>query len=114
MFKSSLAHAGASWIVLARSQDETPIKVQFGDMRSLAEVARYRNPKASAKNSQPKMLSPEEYRKIVNRALPKCGTVELMAQSGYVAWPEEVGPHDRAGGRFVAVNRVPLSFPLSS
>ena len=79
--------AGAKWVLHGRSRDCTPLRVGFGLLRELAAVARYRH--REPRSSSAKLLSTDDYKRKCGK-MPSHGIVELMAQSGDVAWPEMV------------------------
>ena len=89
------ASGPCKWVCLTRSHDSTPIKIRFGQLHELQQFARYwykrgkaagDNTKASRAEAQ--LLTAEEIKRT-GGLVPSHGIVELMAQSGCIAWPEE-------------------------
>ena len=104
------ASGPCKWVCMSRSHDSTPIRIRFGQLRELQQVARYwckqgkpvKGNKAAATDEW-KLLTWEEIKHTAG-ALPSHGIVELMAQRGCIAWPEQ-------HGAFVAHERRDLFFP---
>ena len=104
------ASGPCKWVCMSRSHDSTPIRIRFGQLRELQQVARYwcnqgkpvKGNKAAATDEW-KLLTWEEIKHTAG-ALPSHGIVELMAQRGCIAWPEQ-------HGAFVSHERRDLFFP---
>jgi hypothetical protein len=100
---SSLPHleGGApEWVFVGRSNDCTPLRMAFGLLRPLADVARYWHRQTGA---PAQLLNTSEMLAKVGK-LPSCGIVEMLAQTGCLAWPQQ-------HGEFCAVERRDLLFP---
>jgi hypothetical protein len=76
--------ARSSYFFLAeRCHDCTPVRVQFGSLRELADVARFWH--FDREQASWKLLTSTEFGRAAG-PLPKFGTVELMAQSFRIHW----------------------------
>ena len=104
------ASGHCKWVCMTRAHDSTPIKIRFGQLRELQQVARFWckqgklvKGKKAASMDEWKLLTWEDIQHTAG-ALPSHGIVELMAQRGCIAWPEQ-------RGAFVAHQRRDLFFP---
>jgi hypothetical protein len=76
------------WVYVGRSHDATPIRLSFGLLQELAPHARYWN--RASKHSKAALLTYEELQRA-GVHLPAQGILELLAQTGRLAWPQKVG-----------------------
>ena len=105
------ASGPCKWVCMSRSHDSTPIRIRFGQLRELKQVARFwckqgkplKGNKPAASTDVWKLHTWEDIQHTAG-ALPSHGIVELMAQRGCIAWPEQ-------HGAFVAHQRRDLFFP---
>ena len=79
------------WLVIERAHDCSPMKVSFGNLRSvLAPEARYwTRDRSQPPGKQWKMMDAEVLA-LGGYALPKQGIIEMMAQDGRISWPETI------------------------
>jgi hypothetical protein len=82
----SLESSRPRWIFAGREHDSTPIRVSFGLLHDLAEVARYWH--RTHKKGPSCLLTHAEYMPVCPTTLPEYGIIELLAQSCRIAWPE--------------------------
>ena len=104
------ASGRCKWVCMSRAHDSTPIKIRFGQLRELQKVARFWckqgklvKGRKAASTDEWKLLTWEDIQHSAG-VLPSHGIVELMAQRGCIAWPEQ-------HGAFVAHQRRDLFFP---
>ena len=83
-----LPASGPKWVCMTRSHDSTPIKIRFGQLQKLQQVARYWH--KHSKTTEAQLLSFEDIKQTAG-PLPSHGIAELMAQMGCIAWPEQRG-----------------------
>ena len=105
------------WVWADREMDCTPIRVRFGMLRGgLARLARYwvrdgaqgrQHTTAGEPQRRWKLVSTEEFKelKAVTPKLPQYGIVEMLGQSGRLAWVE------RRSEDLVVVHRKKLLVP---
>jgi hypothetical protein len=97
------------WVFIGRSHDCTPVRLSFGQLGGLVSIARYWH---RVGTRPAKLLTQGEWN--ANRqALPSHGIIELMAQTGRIAWPEpaQAVDDDDGSSRPCTVRSHDLYFP---
>ena len=91
------ASGRCKWVCMTRSHDSTPLKIRFGMLKELQQVARYWHKTGKIGGSQKtglearaQLLTFDELKQRT-KALPSYGITELMVQRGCFAWPERRG-----------------------
>ena len=99
----NLGHHAHKWVFVGRYHDATPIRLGFGMLQGLQNVARYwHKPVGGAAQ----LLDYASYARATNSALPSYCIIEMMAQTASNAWPERAGEQQQ---QFV-VHRQDLQF----
>ena len=90
------------WAFVGRYHDATPIRLGFGMLQGLQNVARYWH--RSSDGGPARLLDYASYARATQSSLPSYGIIEMMAQNASIAWPELVN-----GQQFV-VHQQDLQF----
>ena len=80
------------WVIFSKGFDATPLRLTFGKLSELSDIARYwnQNSNRGKGKDERKLLSKDEFLRLnktfrgMAGALPKSGIIEVMAQTGAI------------------------------